>query len=163
MPPRTLTGDPAWKENLVRLILSSIVLCLLLLVSPLPAASKSIGKPEVNVRSGPGLQQKILFKAPLGYPVEVEKIKGDWVYFRDWVNKRGWVHKDLISEVQTAVITVKKANVRSGPGAKSSVVAEVSEGEIYKILERSGEWVKIGYYEGSAPLGWIRRDLVFGD
>jgi len=147
----------------VKLIFSSITLGLFLLASPLLAASKSIGKDEVNVRSGPSLRQKILFKVPLGYPVEVEKKKGDWVYFRDWVNNRGWVRKDLISDVQTAVIKVNKANVRSGPGTKSSVVAEVSEGEIYKILERSGEWVKIGYYEGSDPVGWIRRDLVFGD
>jgi uncharacterized protein YgiM (DUF1202 family) len=147
----------------VKLVFSSIMLGLLLVAFPLLAASESIGKDEVNVRSGPSLRQSILFKAPLGYPIEVEKKKGDWVCFRDWVNNRGWVHKDLISDVQTAVIKVNKANVRSGPGAKNSVVAEVSEGEIYRILERKQNWVKIGYYQGSDPVGWIRRDLVFGD
>jgi hypothetical protein len=42
-------------------------------------------------------------------------------------------------------------------------VAEVSEGEIYKILKRSGQWIEIGYYHGSDSVGWIRNDLVFGE
>jgi SH3-like domain-containing protein len=147
----------------VRLVFGSIFLCVVLLAAPALAATKSIGKDEVNVRSGPSLRESIVFKAPLGYPIEIQKKKGDWVYFRDWVNNRGWVHKDLISDVPTAVITVKKANVRSGPGTKDSVVAEVSEGEIYKILKRKGQWVEIGYYHGSDTVGWIRNDLVFGE
>jgi SH3-like domain-containing protein len=147
----------------VKRMLGLIVLCVALLATPANAATKSIGKEEVNVRSGPSLEDKIILKLPLGYPIEIQKKKGEWVYFRDWVNNRGWVHRDLISDVRTAVIKVKQANVRSGPGTKEGVVAEASEGEIYKILERKGNWIKIGYYHGDDVVGWVRKDLVFGD
>lgn len=132
-------------------------------VSPLWAATKSIAKEEVNVRSGPSLKDEIILKAPLGYPVRIEKTQGEWVYVRDWVNNRGWVHKALISDIRTAVITVKKANIRSGPGTDSNAVAEAHEGEIYRILERKGRWLRIGYYHGSEPVGWVREDMVFGE
>lgn len=140
-----------------------IVVCMTLTASPLWAATKSIAKEEVNVRSGPSLKHEIVIKAPLGYPVKVEKEQGEWVYVRDWVNNRGWVHKTLVSSIRTAVVSVKKANVRLGPGTDKNVVAEAHEGEIYRILERNGRWLRIGYYHGSEPLGWIRNDMVFGE
>jgi len=147
----------------VKLLMSYIAVCLALLASPLWAGTKSIGKEEVNIRSGPSLKDEILLKAPLGYPVKIEKTKGEWLYVRDWINNRGWVHKTLVSEIPTAVVVVKKANVRSGPGTDKSVVAEVLEGEIYRILDRKGRWLRIGYYHGSEPLGWVRNDMVFGE
>jgi SH3-like domain-containing protein len=151
------------KEDFVKLILSTFLICLVLVESPPASAAKSIGKDEVNVRSGPSLKNSILYKAPLGYPIRIEKENGRWAYFRDWVDNRGWVHKDLVSNVRTAVVSVKKVNVRSGPGTRNRVVAEAGEGEIYKILRRKGDWIQIGYYHGGESLGWVRRDLVFGD
>lgn len=147
----------------MKLLFRSIIACIVLAASPLWAATKSIAKEEVNIRSGPSLKSEIVLKAPLGYPVKVEKEQGEWVRVRDWVNNRGWVHKTLVSSIRTAVVTVKKANVRSGPGTDKSVVAEAHEGEIYRILERNGRWIRIGYYQGSEPLGWVRSDMVFGE
>ncbi|MCU0588165.1 MAG: SH3 domain-containing protein [Syntrophobacteraceae bacterium] len=147
----------------MKLNLCSVFMALTLAASPLTAAAKSIAKEEVNVRSGPSLKEEIVLKAPLGYPVKVERSKGEWAYIRDWVNNRGWVHKALLSDIPTAVIMVKKANVRSGPGTDKEVVAEAGEGEIYRILERKGRWLKIGYYQGSESLGWVRSDMVFGE
>jgi hypothetical protein len=36
------------------------------------AAMKSIGKDKANIRSAPGMKGEVVFKAPLGYPVEVK-------------------------------------------------------------------------------------------
>lgn len=135
---------------------------LALLASPPITAAKSIAKDEVNVRSGPSLKSSVLYKAPLGYPIQIEKENGEWAYFRDWVDNRGWVHKDMISNIRTAVVSVKKANIRSGPGTRNRIVAEAGEGEIYKVFQRKGDWIQIGYYHGEEPLGWVRNDMVFG-
>ena len=134
-----------------------------LLVLSGPACAESISKDKVNIRSGPSLRSRIVYKAPLGYPIKVEKKQGKWAFFRDWENDTGWVYEPLVSEVETAVVLVKKANVRSAPGTGHKVTAKVARGDIYKILDRDGNWLKLGYYFGDDELGWIRSDLVFGD
>nr|WP_320013225.1 SH3 domain-containing protein [uncultured Desulfobulbus sp.] len=148
-------------------LLSSLRACLL--IAPLVLGlsctleAKSIGKDQVNIRSNPSTKSKILFSAPLGYPISIEKESKDWVFFKDWQNNKGWVYKPLVSNIDTAVILVEKANVRSQPTVKSKAMAIAEMGEIYKILSKSGNWVKLGYYHGGSEVGWIRDDLIFGE
>jgi uncharacterized protein YgiM (DUF1202 family) len=127
------------------------------------APMKSIGKDKVNVRNGPGLTNDVLFQAHLGYPIEVEKRKGDWVYFKDWQGDTGWVYRPLVKNIQTAVVLKDQVNVRKGPGIRYKVVTKVSKGEVYKIFRQKKNWVKIGYYLEGEEIGWIRGDLVWGD
>ncbi len=124
---------------------------------------KSIGKAKVNVRSGPGLKHDVLFQVHLGYPLEVEQRKGDWVQFTDWLGNEGWVHRPLLSDIPTAVVLKEQVNVRRGPGLRHRVVTKVEKGEVYKILQHNGNWVKIGYYLEGDAIGWIRDDLVWGE
>jgi uncharacterized protein YgiM (DUF1202 family) len=127
------------------------------------AALESIGKDNVNIRSGPGLQNSIIFQAPLGYPIDVEKEEGQWVYFRDWENYTGWVYKPLVSSINTAVIQVDHANIRKGPGLNYGVVLQADKGEIFKVFKKKGNWVQVGYYLENTVVGWIRQDLVWGE
>ena len=127
------------------------------------AATKSIGKDGVMVRSGPSLEHQVLFRAALGYPVEIKEKKGDWVLIRDWEGDTGWVFEPMISEIRTAVIRTEGAKIRSGPGTDSDVKAKAHKGEIFKILDKKDNWVKIGYYHDGVEAGWIRQDLVFGE
>lgn len=127
------------------------------------AMMQSIGKDQVNVRSGPSINHSVVFQAPLGYPVEIKKQEGPWVLIQDWEGDSGWVSKPFISRTQTAVVSVVSANVRRSPGVQHAVVKQVHRGEIYKILEKKGCWVKIGYYLEREQVGWIRQDLIFGD
>ncbi len=132
------------------------------LLGPPQACAKSIKKDEVNIRAEPSTSSDILYKAPLGYPIIIEKESKGWVYFRDWENNRGWVHKPLVSDIQTAVVKTDKANIRSAPNDKAKVVTKAEIGEIYKILASKGQWVHLGYYHGGASVGWIHADLIFG-
>ena len=145
--------------SLFRTSLLAAPLCLALAGS---AEAKSIGKDQVNIRSEPSTSSAVLFTAPLGYPIKIQKENGDWVYFRDWQNNTGWVHKPLVSNVTTAVVLVDKANIRSSANTKASVVATAEMGEIYTILGREGNWVKLGYYHSGTEAGWMRNDLLFG-
>jgi SH3-like domain-containing protein len=136
----------------------------LMLVCPAGAATmQSIGKDQVNVREKPSLKSEILFEVSLGYPIQVEKQKKNWVYFTDYKDQAGWVYKPLISKTKTVVILVDKANIRKGPSLKKPVVMKASQGEIYKIFGEKGNWVNLGFYMENEKIGWIRDDLVWGE
>jgi uncharacterized protein YgiM (DUF1202 family) len=140
------------------------LVCILLLVCPAwGSMMKSIGKDRVNVRSKPNLHSKVLFQAYLGYPIEIEKQKKNWVYFTDWKNNSGWVYKPLVSNTKTAVILADNVNIRRGPSLRTRVVTKASQGEIYKVFAEKGKWVKIGYYLENEVVGWVRQDLVWGE
>jgi SH3-like domain-containing protein len=148
----------------MRKIICLAVASAVLSVSPVLASSmQSIRKDLVNVRSRPDLNSEVIFQASLGYPLQVEKQKSNWVYCTDWQSRAGWVYKPLVSKTQTALILVKHANMRQGPSLRKPVVMQASKGEIYKIFGEKGQWVKVGYFLENEVVGWIRRDLVWGD
>jgi uncharacterized protein YgiM (DUF1202 family) len=149
-------------------MLKSIVFILALILSssvsvPVYAITKSIAKDNVNVRVGPSLNHAVVFQAPIGYPVEIKKQEGEWIQVLDWEGDSGWVSAPLVSDIQTAVIQANSANVRTSPGIRHDVRARVHKGQIYKVLDEEGNWVKIGYFFDGNEVGWIRHDLVFGD
>lgn len=50
----------------------------------------------VNIRSGPGTQNDIVFKAEKGVPFRVLQQKGDWIHIESSDGNKGWIHKDLV-------------------------------------------------------------------
>jgi SH3-like domain-containing protein len=146
-----------------KIIFFAMALVVLSVVPGLASNMQSIGKERVNVRAKPNLKSDVVFEAFLGYPIQIEKQQNNWVYFTDWKNNNGWVYKPLISRIQTALVLVDEANIRKGPGLNRPVVRQATKGEIYKIFDEKGEWVKVGYYLENEVIGWIRQDLVWGD
>jgi SH3-like domain-containing protein len=146
-----------------KIICVTAVSIVFLVSSAFAANMQSIGKDRVNVRSQPNLNSEVMFEASLGYPIQIEKQKNNWVYFTDWKNNTGWVYKPLVSGTQTALIMVEEANIRKGPSLRRPVVKQASKGEIYKIFDEKGEWVKVGYYLEDEVIGWVRQDLVWGE
>jgi SH3-like domain-containing protein len=146
-----------------KIISFAVALVVLSVVPGLASNMQSIGKDRVNVRAKPNLKSDVVFEAFLGYPIQIEKQQNNWVYFTDWKNNNGWVYKPLISRIQTALVLVDEANIRKGPGLNRPVVRQATKGEIYKIFDEKGEWVKVGYYLENEVIGWIRQDLVWGD
>jgi uncharacterized protein YgiM (DUF1202 family) len=137
---------------------------LIILMAPAWASTASIGQDKVNVRKAPDLKSEVIFQAHLGYPVEMEKTKGKWVQVKDWQDKTGWVYSSLVNKkVQTVVVLPEEVNVRKGPGQNYPVVTQVGNGEVYKIFTEIKDWVKIGYYVENQAIGWIRKDLVWGE
>jgi uncharacterized protein YgiM (DUF1202 family) len=137
---------------------------LIMLMLPGWASTACISKANVNVRSKPSLKADVLFQAHVGYPVKVEKTKGKWAQVRDWQDNVGWVYSRLINQkISTAVVLPEKVNIRKGPGMKYGVVGGAESGEVYKIFEQKKGWVRVGYYLENQKIGWIRKDLVWGD
>jgi len=141
-----------------------IMAWVLLLVGPGSAATMgSIGKDRVKVHAQPDLSSEVLFQAYLGYPIQINKQKKDWVYFTDWKHHTGWIKRSGVSKTRTAVVLVEKAPIRRGPDPKKPVIRQACKGDIFRVFGEKGKWVKIGYYVENEVVGWIRQDLVWGD
>ncbi len=145
-------------------ILSLTIIWMAILLGPASAYMASIGKENVNVRNAPSLNAKVLFQIPFGYPVEVIETKGSWVEIKDYEDDTGWVYQPLINRnVQTVLVISDLVNIRQGPGLNYKVVDQVEHGNIYKLFEEKGQWVKIGFYLENKEIGWVRSDLVYGE
>ncbi|MGB8993012.1 MAG: SH3 domain-containing protein [Desulfobaccales bacterium] len=141
-----------------------VVAWILLSVGPVWAATMgSIGKGRVNVRSKPDLCSAVLFHASMGYPIQIKKQKNDWVYIIDWKHHTGWIKKSMVSKTRTAVVLADNTAIRKGPYPKKPVIKQASKGDIFKIFGEKGKWVEIGYYLENEVVGWVPRDLLWGD
>jgi len=50
----------------------------------------------VNIRSAPGTQYDVIFKAERGVPFRVLKRQGDWIHIRSTDGDEGWIHKNVV-------------------------------------------------------------------
>ncbi len=53
-------------------------------------------KGMVNIRSGPGTNAAISFKAEKGVPLKVLKRKGEWIQIQSAYGDKGWIHRKLV-------------------------------------------------------------------
>ena len=53
------------------------------------------------------------------------------------------IHGTVFCQEQEAVVTGATVNVRSGPGTKHKIVANVKEGDRFRVLKVQNQWVKI--------------------
>ncbi|MCI5149711.1 MAG: peptide-binding protein [Candidatus Electrothrix sp. MAN1_4] len=119
---------------------------------------------NVNMRSGPGLNKKVLWKLGIGFPLKVLKTKRNWLKVADFEGTVGWVHKDVVHRSRHMVIKAQKKNkgkinIRSGPGISNKVIAQAYYGVVFKTLEQRKGWVKVQH--GNVT-GWIKRTLLWG-
>ncbi|MDA3789644.1 MAG: SH3 domain-containing protein [Desulfobacula sp.] len=56
-------------------------------------------KKKCNVRSGPGVKNRILFTVEKGIPFKVIADKGNWVRIEHADGGRGWIYKTLIKRL----------------------------------------------------------------
>ncbi|WP_246556248.1 SH3 domain-containing protein [Desulfonema magnum] len=77
---RDFEGDKGWiSKDLVRNFASVIVI-----------------KNKCNVRSGPGVGNKIVMTVEKGVPFKETERKGEWVRIRHSDGEKGWIHKALV-------------------------------------------------------------------
>jgi len=123
---------------------------------------KSIGKDNVNIRSGPGDKQAVLFTVNEGHPVRIEKTQGKWVKIKDWEGDTGWVLKDNVQNIRTIVITSGRVNVRSGPSMSQASTSTLDRGMIVQVIEEQKGWLKVANYDTHKTLGWIYKEMAWG-
>ncbi len=140
-----------------------LVICtaFILFFSGIAAAQErlSVKSGIANMRSGPGKKYDVLWQAEKYYPVIITLKEGDWYKIKDFENDIAWVHKSLLEKADCVITKKDKCNVRSKGSMKGSVVFTVDKGVPFKVLQKTGNWIKIKHADGD--IGWIYNTLVW--
>lgn len=144
--------------------LSSIALALPLFLAPSFADAAeilSVKTASANFRENPHEAAKIKYSADKFFPVEVVEKKKGWLKVKDFEGDIAWVTEKVLGKQATVVVSSDKANIRESASTSSDVVFKVERGEVFKIEERKGSWIKVVDSRGDG--GWIRSDMTWGD
>lgn len=127
---------------------------------------------NVNLRTGPSTEYKVITKLPTGIKLEVLGQDGGWVRVATPKGTVGWITDDFFTAGQTAAAPAKAAsngaivarvgesrvNLRKGPNTKFGSFGKMAEGTQIAVLARNGNWLKVRSPRGT--IGWIAKDLV---
>lgn len=144
------------------------VLGLILIVgSPIVVTAEmlSVGSRNVNLHSGPGLDQPIKWQYHQGFPLQVLETSGEWVKVEDFEKDVGWVERSSLSKEPYMIViaandSISKINIRSGPSEENAIVGETLHGVVFATLAHKRGWVKVRHQSGLE--GWIKRSLLWG-
>lgn len=124
---------------------------------------------NLNVRSTPSLNGKVLGKLAKGTTVTIHSEKTGWVEIT-FNGQHAWVSSEFVSTQSASTstasstpststagvvgkVTATSLNVRSKGDLSGQVIGNVSKGQSFKILEEANNWVKIEFKSGKA--GWV--------
>jgi SH3-like domain-containing protein len=120
---------------------------------------------DVNMRSGPGTNYRVMWELGNGFPLKVLKKKGSWYRVSDFEGTIGWVHEDVTTPTHHMIVKVHKnskrrINVRSGAGTKYRIIAKAYYGVVLETLQQKHGWVQVKHEKGVT--GWVKRSLLWG-
>ena len=112
-----------------------------------------------NIRSGPNVEEAVLWQVEQYYPVIILEKKGEWRRFRDFEGDQGWIHASLLAPIQSVIVKADHCNIRTGPGTQYDVAFTVDKGIPFKVLQTKGQWLQVQHADGDN--GWIHKKLVW--
>lgn len=140
--------------------LNAILILLALLFATLLSEAAMIKAKKANVRSGPGLDKRVLFVYRTNAPLEIIEEDGKWIKVRDFENEIGWVSYKVVNiEKRGAIVKVANANIRKGPSLKHPVIFLAGYGVAFEVIKAENDWFQIKHEDGDT--GWIQEALVF--
>lgn len=123
----------------------------------------------VNVRSGSGLNHKILKTIPRdsgGTLIFIEGAKGDWLKISSAVNAKktkvfsgvGWVHAPLLA-IKTSSKNDDLIDYYETPDSRKEKLGNIRSGFDLNLLGCSGDWIKVSIpMRGTEGVeGWLPR------
>lgn len=148
-----------------KIVLLLIFIITLGFCSAVEAKMLSIVGDDVNMRSGPGTNYKVMWELSNGFPLIVLKKKGEWYRVQDFEGTIGWVHQDVTSSTPHMIVKVhknakKRINIRSGAGTKYRIIAKAYYGVVLKTMQQQHGWVQVQHEKGVT--GWVKRSLLWG-
>ena len=154
--------DRSWIHSSWWILILLCVMAFLIFASSVTWAEEMVRVKvkTANVRSGPGTKYEKIWEVPRNYPYLILGRKGRWLKVRDFEGFEDWIYGPLTDRKPAAVVKVKKANVREGPGIKHPVVFTAETGVAFKVLAKKGEWVQVRANDGDQ--GWISQKLLWG-
>ena len=146
-----------------------LAVLMLLLAPPLVAPQeilaqaremRSVARPSINMRAGPGTHHDAQWRLTRGYPLEIIGREGSWYQVRDFERDTGWIHRPLLSRAPHHIVKANVANIRAAPGTRSRILGKARYGEVLRTVEKRPQWVKVR--DEGGLVGWISRRLLWG-
>jgi SH3-like domain-containing protein len=143
-------------------ILAPLALLCTALMLPATASALCVKVKEANLRAGPGTQYQKTWEVLQYMPLKKISQQGNWYQVEDVDGDQHWVYSPLVTDdVRCAVVKVKEANVRTGPGTRheQSALSPVEKYYSFKVLGTKGAWVKVQdeVFDGE----WIAKKLLW--
>jgi N-acetylmuramoyl-L-alanine amidase len=152
------------RQKLLRTILAAVCAVFLPVSAAWAVGSVQVTVENLNVRSGPSLQDPVLATLPAKSVLPVLDEQGDWLNVRLPDGRTGWVANWLVKPMAQqdagpqAESQTDDLNVRSGPGQTFPVIQTIDPGTRYPIVQRSGQWLQIQL--SPQKKGWVAGWLV---
>jgi SH3-like domain-containing protein len=128
-----------------------------------PALALCVKAKKANLRAGPSTKNQITWEVFKYMPLRQLTKQGKWIKVRDFESDEHWVYQSLVtSDFKCAVVKVKKANLRTGPGAnfkKPDDLPSVDKYTVFRLERIKGSWAKVKDSFGDSY--WVFRKLVW--
>ncbi len=97
---------------------------------------------DLNIRKGPSSSTAVVGKIKDGEKVTVSDSEGSWLE----IGKDRWVHSKYIrfTEEKHGYVTSNRLVIRSGPGTNFAKVKRLTKGDIVRVFDEDGQWLKVG-------------------
>ncbi len=119
----------------------------------------SVKSKLANVRSGPGIDNDVIWQVERYHPLIIQEKKSGWMKFKDFEDDVAWIHASLVDKTESVISIKDNCNVRKGPGTKHPVLFTVERGVPFKVLAKQDKWLNIEHADGDK--GWIYNALVW--
>ena len=118
---------------------------------------------KANLRAGPSTNKQITWEVFKYMPLIKVKKQGNWIKVKDFEGDYHWVYHTLVTDkFKCAVVKVKKANLRTGPGTKHKKAQDlpsVDKYTVFKLGRIKGKWAKV--IDSFNDSYWVYRSLVW--
>lgn len=135
----------------------------------LPPSAQAMGEVTVeanilNVRSGPGLDYKVIGQISNSETYHAVEEKNNWYKIRLKDDQEGWVASWLVQfekttgSIKQVESTVNPLNVRSGPGLSFQVITQIKPKQTFPFIKEEGDWIQIQLNDQEK--GWVAKWLI---
>ncbi|MDD4736258.1 MAG: SH3 domain-containing protein [Kiritimatiellae bacterium] len=139
--------------------MSHVAVFLLLLLLAVPGYGETtpvrVLSDRVNMRAAPQLTAEVVTQVNEGELLSAKSFTEEWVEVDAPSNVDCWIHREFCVDGR---VSVKKLNVRSGPGINYKIMGDLSRHDAVEVRGEFGEWIKIAPPAGSSV--WISREYV---
>ncbi|MBS4199777.1 N-acetylmuramoyl-L-alanine amidase [Bacillus sp. FJAT-49732] len=137
--------------------------------SPTTTNKGMVTADHLNIRSEPNLSSSVLGNLQMGDEIIILDTVDDWFEI-EYSSERAWVSSNYVEKIEanlpTSVIQDENyvyalyegTNIRKKPTLKSKIVGQASTKDVYKVLDKEGDWYKIEYASGKT--GYIASWIV---
>lgn len=117
---------------------------------------------KADLHYGPSTKHQKTWEVYRHMPFQKLSTQSGWMRVKDVDGDIHWIPSKLVtSKYKCAVVKVKTANLRTGPGTKYATVpwGPAQKYYAFKIIEEKGKWFRVE--DAAGGKAWIHGDLIW--